>query len=87
MDSDKKIDFDEYVVLMRSLRQQLDKDDFVLGVSLRVELNHSREEVIMFRDLFRMIDVDGSGLLDFEEVVTMLGHPETLDKLCGPQHV
>jgi Ca2+-binding EF-hand superfamily protein len=80
VDGDNQIDFDEYVELMSGLRRELDKDDFVRGVALVDEVNYNREEVSMFRDLFRTTDVDGSGFLDFDEVTTMLSNLVTIPR-------
>merc|ERR1719382_238228 len=61
LDGNGIFNWEEFLTLMRSITEEMDRDILMMGLKLRDELGYSRIEVKQFRDLYRVCDSDKSG--------------------------
>jgi Ca2+-binding EF-hand superfamily protein len=75
-DEDRNGQFEEgeYLLLMRKVSEELERMMLLNGLQLRDDLGFSSLEMKQFRDLFWETDVDGSGSIDFNELVEIIGN-------------
>lgn len=65
-------DLDEFLVLMRNVMEELDRQMLVMALKLKDELHFDVTEVRIFRDMYMAADDDFSGGVDFNELARML---------------
>jgi len=63
-----KIEFREFLWIMRRLKDKDSKDTMVKAAKIRAELDYTKENVLMLRQLFNAVDEDLSGSLDVNEL-------------------
>merc|ERR1712039_382300 len=72
LNHDGKIQFDEYLWLMRRLQDWSFKQLLASATAVRQELGYNKHQVRQLRELFNIVDVDLSGTLDFMEFLRMM---------------
>jgi Ca2+-binding EF-hand superfamily protein len=70
--SDGKLDFDEYLRLMRLLQDEVELKKLDREKTLVKESKYSRKEVSDFRSIFQSFDSDHSGEMSFDEFLVLL---------------
>jgi len=70
--SDGRLDFDEYLKLMRHLQDEVELKKFDREKNAVADSKYSRKEVSDFRSIFQSFDSDGSGEMSFDEFLTLL---------------
>merc|ERR1711920_355357 len=71
---DRKIDYEEFVEVMRIIREDNLRQEFASMMQSMDGLGFSRAELKELRDLFNMTDADKSGDVDFDELKSIVSH-------------
>jgi Ca2+-binding EF-hand superfamily protein len=79
LDGNGLFDWAEYLILMKTLTAQLERDLLVKGLELKEDLGYNSFELKQFRDLHRACDNDMSGYVDFEELVAVISNLVPMD--------
>lgn len=71
-EGDSKLDFDEYLALMRHLEDEIEVSKFNREKEAVDDTKFNRKEVSEFRAIFQAFDTDGGGTMDFDEFVVLI---------------
>jgi len=69
--NDGKLDFKEYLQMMRLYQDQADSERYIQETAVAEKCGYSRSELKDYRQLFQMFDSDASGELSHEECMSM----------------
>jgi len=71
LDGNGVFDYDEYILLMKKITQEMDRDMLIKALRLKNDLGYTADEVKQFRDLFKICDEDMSGDIDVDELIVI----------------
>lgn len=82
-DGNGLFDFKEYLVLMKDITIELDKEMLMNGLKRKEELGYSSAEMKQLRDLYRACDADMSGDVDIDELTSIVENLVKIDKAAS----